>query len=280
MVADSNYDLRTISAGQRAVEYRTGEQTLNVPNKSWSFWIKTGYSQRYSRITVGGVKPLSGGTQAEVALNSPHNYQAGDRINLVAQGWSGIYTILTIPTNTTFTIEAPATTIISGNIDDSLYSLKLADITFMQSDSVSLSFTMDSFALNYAGQELVWSGLQIPENVWTGVVIKLSDDFGEATLKAYTIDLEEPSPGARFKSNELTNIYSSSLQYTGTPITTTSNFKLLGSDVNITNLRIFNRLVDDENMSYVLNQYVVEDSEWLLLFDNAQKQLNVPKMET
>ncbi len=56
-------------------------------------------------------------------------------------------------------------------------------------------------------------------------------------------------------------------------------WSLLGSSIDLTNVRIFKTPIEEESQNAVLNQYVVRDTQLVLLIDNAVPRLKLAKFE-
>jgi hypothetical protein len=55
-------------------------------------------------------------------------------------------------------------------------------------------------------------------------------------------------------------------------------YKILGSPIYLTNLRVFKNMIEKEKQSAILNQNVVGDSQLAILIDNAKPILRLPKI--
>jgi hypothetical protein len=53
---------------------------------------------------------------------------------------------------------------------------------------------------------------------------------------------------------------------------------LVNAPIHFTNLRIFNRCIEEEQHNLVLNQYIVRDSQHALLVDNAIPSVKLMKL--
>jgi hypothetical protein len=75
---------------------------------------------------------------------------------------------------------------------------------------------------------------------------------------------------------ELEEMYFGKLDMLSTQVWQTEvNWALRASELNITNVRIFKRTIEDEQKVAVLHQYVVRDAQHLLLADNAIPSLQL-----
>jgi hypothetical protein len=60
--------------------------------------------------------------------------------------------------------------------------------------------------------------------------------------------------------------------------TDNNSYKILGSPILLTNLRIFQNMIEKEKQSAILNQNVVGDSQLAIIIDNAKPILKLPKI--
>ena len=60
--------------------------------------------------------------------------------------------------------------------------------------------------------------------------------------------------------------------------TDNNSYKILGSPLYLTNLRIFQNMIEKEKQSSILNQNVVGDSQLAIIIDNAKPILKLPKI--
>jgi len=59
-----------------------------------------------------------------------------------------------------------------------------------------------------------------------------------------------------------------------------NQLKIYGSNIKYSNLRIFDTILPDESINNVLNQYIVDDSQNLILGDNATQQIYTTRYKT
>ena len=78
----------------------------------------------------------------------------------------------------------------------------------------------------------------------------------------------------KLQDTNLKNV--ASIEYENVPLNSFNINQIItvyASDIKLTNLRIFNDVIPNDNKSNILLQRVIEDSQYLLLADNATKQL-------
>ena len=60
--------------------------------------------------------------------------------------------------------------------------------------------------------------------------------------------------------------------------TDNNSYKVLGGPLYLSNLRIFQNMIEKEKQSAILNQNVVSDSQLAIIIDNAKPVLKLPKI--
>lgn len=113
--------------------------------------------------------------------------------------------------------------------------------------------------------------LQKPLNkdTWYGLVINWSNEFAQASVDVYTV---KPN------TSHLTRISHEQKSITAAIFDTDFNYSLLTSPLNLTNIRFFNEMIEEEHHNLILNQLVVKDSEKAIIIDNAKPLLRLPRI--
>ena len=108
---------------------------------------------------------------------------------------------------------------------------------------------------------------------WYAFVLNISNEFSSMSLSIYNLNevgLPQNSPTQLI---ELFNEVKSS----GMIWNSNSNFQLRGNGMYMTNLRIFEQTIEEEQRSNVLNQYVVRDNQLAKMIDNAIPSIGFQK---
>lgn len=85
-------------------------------------------------------------------------------------------------------------------------------------------------------------------------------------------------PG-HIKENPFVMVSSTSLTMISEDFSHAEAMKLFGSNIQLTNLRVFNDVIPTESISNLLNQSIILDADYLILADNANKKIiaeNIP----
>lgn len=117
-------------------------------------------------------------------------------------------------------------------------------------------------------------GLNLSQK-WYGFILNISNEFSSISLSIYTINdtgLPQSSSGKLLEEfNEvksLNEIWNSN-----------SKFQLRGNGMYMTNIRIFNQMIEEEQRSNILNQYIVRDNQLSRVIDNAIPSIGFQKFK-
>jgi hypothetical protein len=118
------------------------------------------------------------------------------------------------------------------------------------------------------------------QDAWYSVIVNLSNQFDQLSVYIYKMNASDPSAMPQLSSSHLILKYNETKNLNG-PITVDSgdNWYLLGSPIDLTNIRIFELPIEEESHDAVLNQYVVRDTQLAILVDNAIPQLKLMRLE-
>ena len=110
-------------------------------------------------------------------------------------------------------------------------------------------------------------------DAWHGLIVSTSNEFKQCGVYVYSI---EEDPSDVINHNDFKKIFSSTSSLTQTTFDLTQYYTLPTSTLLITNLRLFNTMVKEEQHDFILSQQFIKDESMLLLIDNCRPQLNIP----
>lgn len=128
---------------------------------------------------------------------------------------------------------------------------------------------------------------------WYGFVFNFSNLFKQYSVNVWQMLYDPENTAAQTSDLGLIHvkegILSSKYTYSLPSDIETSNqvetfntdnnaYKVLGSPLYLTNLRIFQHMIEKEKQSSILNQNVVGDSQLAIIIDNAKPALKLPKI--
>jgi hypothetical protein len=104
--------------------------------------------------------------------------------------------------------------------------------------------------------------------VWHAMVISISNEFLQFGAYVYSITED---PGDIINHNDFRNILASTSSLTQESFDLEQNYTLQNSKLLITNLRIFNTMIREEEHDFILSQQFLKDESMLILIDKDRK---------
>jgi hypothetical protein len=242
-----------------------------------TFWIKPAFVNVYPTYPINSI--TSDGSIIKIDLTTDSNIQVGQKIKLSNNStYKEVYEVLEVLNNGS-SLKVNARFIkdildINGSI--TLSQTELANLINIGDDiniSISLSYTY----VNINGHEFKFTP-SFNNDTWYGIILNISEKFDQVSMFTYTIVNGNTSPGAKFKSNVLHRNYIKTETY---PINLTGKDRevsINSCNINLTNIRVFENSIEEETHSNILNQYIVHDSEYVILTDNATPQFRAPRL--
>tara|TARA_Y100000385_G_scaffold225532_1_gene235977 strand:+ start:1100 stop:3049 length:1950 start_codon:yes stop_codon:yes gene_type:complete len=111
------------------------------------------------------------------------------------------------------------------------------------------------------------------EKRWYAFVLNISNEFSSTSLSIYNLNEVGLPQNA---SSQLTELFSE-VQSSGLIWNSDSNFQIRGNGMFMTNIRVFDQMIEEEQRSNILNQYIVRDNQEARLIDNAIPSIGFQK---
>lgn len=145
----------------------------------------------------------------------------------------------------------------------------------LESDIISFTLNTDSynFAIGVTGNA---NALQ--EGTWYSYLVNVDQRQRKINQWIYKRNVDVESDASSLDSTVLKKVYSQENDLTIVNFELEStNATILGSDMKITNIRLFNDVVPESEHSKLLNQVIIgEDYRYLIFADNANMRLTLP----
>lgn len=147
----------------------------------------------------------------------------------------------------------------------------------LTNDDFIINLNSDEYRFNiseYTGNDPI--GLE--EEVWYCYLININQRQNFIEQYIYKRNIDDEDYGARLTTTTLRKIYYykkdiNPIEFIKDDI----NPKILGSDMKITNIRLFNDVLPEDSHNKILNQYIIgDDSKYLIFADNATTRLYLP----
>lgn len=113
---------------------------------------------------------------------------------------------------------------------------------------------------------------------WYGYVVNMNNQFLQLSSSIYSLDITNNTMLPQNAGNNLTNEFTETKVLT-LPLSWTSQakFELEANSMLMTNIRVFDKPIEFEQHSNILNQYVVRDNQHALIVDNAIPSIGFQK---
>lgn len=145
----------------------------------------------------------------------------------------------------------------------------------LESDVISFTLNTDSynFAIGVTGNA---NALQ--EGTWYSYLVNVDQRQRKINQWIYKRNIDVESDASSIDSTILKKVYSQENDLTIVNFELeNTNATILGSDMKITNIRLFNDIVPESEHSKLLNQAIIgEDYKYLIFADNANMRLTLP----
>jgi len=111
---------------------------------------------------------------------------------------------------------------------------------------------------------------------WYGLIINHGNEFSQLSVFIWEMKYNQNQPQQN-KTTDLKLIYSRVSSITPSDVISGTNFELRSGTLGITNVRIMSEIIEEEKQALFLNQYVVRESRYGLIIDNAIPPLRMIK---
>ena len=114
----------------------------------------------------------------------------------------------------------------------------------------------------------------LDNDVWYAVFVNFSNIFKQLTVNVWKIQWD---PNTNLPATtELSVMMNTTIEMENVDRSSCVKFFLEPSYMDLTNIRLFTRVVETDKQTFVLNQNIVKDSQWSLIIDNAIPELALP----
>jgi hypothetical protein len=285
IIANSYYDLSSIhdvNTTSDAIEYYAKSTFSESQNFAFSCWAKD-TSLKYT-VHKDAVKTLTVSDNIiTVEIKAIRNYKIGHYINVYRQGRLNFYgKVINIVSTSIFEIEVQSDVIDYLNSVSTSWAsspgwicemcfenIYIDGIGIEQTTNETKGWKITQFANRFIEVQINDTihvyvlGLDL-ESDWFGLFFNYSAEFKQMNFNIWKMKT------TRNKTTDLDNIYTktfNNINLENKYINT--NYKLMSSNTLITNIRIYNDIVESNKQPSLLNQNIVEDASKIVIADNA-----------
>jgi hypothetical protein len=144
-------------------------------------------------------------------------------------------------------------------------------------DTINVNLNSATYSFDLTGATIP-NTIGLDENTWYCYVLNIDQRQRTMDQFIYKRNIDDEDDAASLNSTVLKLVYENTQVITpvGFELENT-NAELLGSDMNLTNVRLFNDIIPKSTHNKILNQYIVGvDSKFMLFADNATARIYLP----
>ena len=144
---------------------------------------------------------------------------------------------------------------------------------------MKLKLSNSVFKIETAGiADNLFHNITFDKNTWYAFVVNFNNTFIQTGVSIYRLDPSSNIGQPQSDSNKLELLFSEVIDLTSQSVwSTSSKYALRFNDMYMTNIRVFDSPVGEEQHSNILNQYVVRDNNKSKIIDNAIPSLGFQK---
>lgn len=282
IISKYHYKLNSMQIGEEAIEYRYNQGWGKEDDRAFTFWARPQYKSPIGNNVLilsivddnGKVKFNTGGLPTfGQALN------IGDWVSISGtQSYNGIAKIIKIDGDSITLDEAYVDNVtVTGspkfNKETSNNFMIYENSLLPPTQFVSLTYTPNWFIMKIGDKYYKWKLTQsLVKDDWYAFVINLNSTSRQLSLYVYNTPETSGSINPNLTAT-LNRIFYEAKSYTPITVENDLSWKLLGSQTDLTNIRIWKKPIEEELQTLILSQYVVKDTHLTLLLDNASPEL-------
>ena len=285
IVAKYHYVLDSMDKGDETVEYRFNGGWTEDEDRAFTNWIRPQYTTPIGVNTlIISITNMGGQVSFTLGpIGTEHSYKIGDWVKVEGTtSYNGIHKIIAVGTTSITLDEAYSTDTFTGTPRVRLEK----NCTYIVYEGESLRYFGLTYTPNwyiieingvYYKYDLSSKNLSLNKDKWYAISINISNSFDQISLFIYETIKDQGAIDPNLTS-ELELKFSETKNLPATSVPDNHAWKLLASDTDLTNIRIFTKPIEEEQQNVVLSQYVVNDTHLTLLVDNATPQLRLPRV--
>jgi hypothetical protein len=289
IVSKNYYNLSKMVYNSVAVKYRIKAENKETDDKAFTFWFRPKFAQEKPRLNVSTLSDSSG--LLKVNTTPLHGLKVGDYVEFYGNSdyEKHVYRVVTVNSGNEFVVDATfiTGTIVTPGVTKIRYKQRAPvlygyNITNPTNNGMSIDLfqgyvivTINGARYNFPSDIDIYTA-----DTWHAVVVNLSNKFKQLSVHLYKLDKSETYTIPQNEDSSMTSIKYESISLDSTvSFNSDDMWALLGSPIDLTNIRIFKTPIEEESHNAVLNQYVVRDTQLALLIDNAVPQIKLAKFE-
>lgn len=284
IISKYHYKLSSMVNGSEAVKYRYDQGWSSTDDRAFTFWVRPQYTNPIGKnVLILSIVDKGGKVQFNTGglPTFGQSLSVGDWVSVSGTAsYNGIHKIIEITGDSIVLDESFVNDTTSGtpkfNKETSNNFIAYENELLPTSTFISFTYTPNWFIMKINDTYYKWELSQsLIKDDWYAFVINLNATARQLSLFVYDTPPQTGAINPEFTST-LTEIFRETKTYTPVDVINDQNWKVFGCQTDLTNIRIWEKPIEEELHSLILSQYVVKDTHLTLLVDNASPELLLP----
>jgi len=122
-------------------------------------------------------------------------------------------------------------------------------------------------------QSKVYTITNFTSAIWYSLIVSISNEFKQCGVYVYQI---KDDPSDIINHNGFIRKLTTTSSFTQEQFDIDQNYSIMSSNLWLSNIRLFNTMIKEEDHDFILSQQFLKDESMLLLIDNCRVQSNLP----
>jgi hypothetical protein len=263
IVAKYAYDLGSVGYNNLAVKYKTKVDIPETEDRVYTMWFRTNREIFQNTEFVQHVNVDENGMLYDTLLNGVSHGEF-DQVTGATAPDKGIS--IDLQYNDTNGDKAFVTKGINVKINGQSYTF----------DTNSLEpWPNQTFPNLVVDTTNIQGKYRESSRKWFAMVLNVSNQHQSINCNIWEMVFDASKPSYIQQTTQLKLVFSQTLSFTRQSIQPNKYYELVGSPVELTNVRLLNQLINEENQPLMLNRYTVRDNQYAIMIDNALPPLNM-----
>jgi hypothetical protein len=282
----------TQSYQEKAVKYKALGDFPQTQDRAISAWFRLRTSEKFS-CNVSSFTVNESDYEVTVSLAVPHDFFIGDWLSLrrsTGGNFDLLGQIVSITDSKNVTISVPPEIFKYLNTvfaNWKTYSNLRVKLTYpnvfidnmKDGKGIKIDLLGKRFFRVFANEKVHFFSLpntqnDLSENKWYNITTSISNLFSQLTLNIWDIQWDQATNTPA--TSDLRLVFGKTETIAKIDRSSTYNYFLVPSEMDLTNIRVWNQKIETDKQPFVLNQNIVKDASRALVIDNAIPQSKLP----
>lgn len=292
IVSKNYYDMTFASTGiangALAVKYREQVNIESTDDQAYTMWFKSQLEEDSTASKIADIAE-NGNGYMRIELTSAGAFEVNDIVTISGSGsYNGIHRVRNVMSSTIYVLDTiyVEDTSFTPTTNSKMKYMNTAYLMYGYNTSSPTSIGMfiqiirGYMIVNLNNTDYVFDlGVSdYDDDTWYSVVVNLNNKFSQLGAYLYKLDKPLTFTNPQAQTTELEQVFKEVRSLpSAVEIKPSDGYSLITGDIYLTNVRVFRKAIEEEDHSIILNQYVVRDTQYAILVDNATPRLKLPK---